>query len=213
MNNSAPTMNPEQSTSEVRDPWIARLKGPPQVRDQAIDELRVYLLRGLSKLMASRYGGEFSAEDAVQESLVKILKSIDQFAGRSRFTTWAMTVATRIGISEMRRKHYQNTSIDSFKSEGATFEVAEQVAATVSTEIDRKHLVIRLQKIIDESLSEKQRFAIRATLAGLPIEVIAEKSGSNTNSVYKLVHDARQKLRRALEASGISEAELAEIFS
>jgi len=36
----------------------------------------------------------------------------------------------------------------------------------------------------------------------VPLPQIAEKLGSNTNSLYKLVHDARKKLRSGLEAAG-----------
>lgn len=194
------------------DPWVVRLKGEPEVRDAALEELGQILLRGLTKSMATRYGGGHSAEDVVQDALLKIMDSLDQFAGRSRFTTWAMTVATRIGISKMRRKHYQDVSIENFASDGSSFEVAAEVDATVSTEVDRESMVGKLQSLIDETLSDKQRFAIRASLAGLPVEVIAEKSGSNRNSVYKLVHDARVKLRSGLEAAGISAEELAEAF-
>ena len=101
------------------DPWITRLKGEPAVRDAALSELSEFLLRGLSKSMSVRYGGGYLPEDVVQDALVKIMDSLDQFEGRSRFTTWAMTVATRIGISEMRRKHYQDVSINAFATEGA----------------------------------------------------------------------------------------------
>lgn len=195
------------------DPWVIRLKGTPEVRDAALDELRGLLVRGLTKLMASRYGGGYSAEDVVQDALVKILDSLDQFAGRSRFTTWAMTVATRIGISEMRRKHYQDVSIDAFASDGASFEVADEDDVTMSAEFDRQLMVAKLQMMIEQTLSEKQRFAIRASLAGLPVEAIAEKSGSNRNSVYKLVHDARLKLRTGLESAGISADELAAAYA
>ena len=195
------------------DPWVARLSGAPEVRDRALDELREVLLKGLRKLMASRYGGGYSAEDVVQVALLKIMDSLDKFAGRSRFITWAMTVATRVGISEMRRKHYQDVSIDSFASDGASFEVAEEVDVTASAELDRVSMILKLQKLIDDTLSEKQRFAIRASLAGLPVEVIAEKSGSNRNSVYKLVHDARVKLRSGLEANGVSADTLAAVFA
>lgn len=197
----------------AEDPWVARLTGTPEVRDRALDELREVLLRGLRKLMASRYGGGYSAEDVVQVALLKIMDSLDKFAGRSRFITWAMTVATRVGISEMRRKHYQDVSIDSFASDGASFEVAEEVDVTASAELDRVSMILKLQKLIDDTLSEKQRFAIRASLAGLPVEVIAEKSGSNRNSVYKLVHDARVKLRSGLEANGVSADTLAAVFA
>jgi RNA polymerase sigma-70 factor (ECF subfamily) len=46
--------------------------------------------------------------------------------------------------------------------------------------------------------------AITAELAGMPLQQIADKLGSNTNSIYKLLHDARKKLRRDLEASGFA---------
>lgn len=207
------TAGVSESVPLADDPWITRLKGEPAVRDAALSELSEFLLRGLSKSMSVRYGGGYLPEDVVQDALVKIMDSLDQFEGRSRFTTWAMTVATRIGISEMRRKHYQDVSINAFATEGAKMEVPEVDVVTVSTELDRESLIGRLQQLIDETLSEKQRFAIRASLAGLPVEVIAEKTGSNRNSVYKLVHDARIKLRSGLESAGISAEILANLFA
>ena len=38
----------------------------------------------------------------------------------------------------------------------------------------------------------------------MPLPQLAEKLGSNTNSLYKLLHDARKKLRRGLESSGFT---------
>lgn len=210
VSDTAPT---NDAAGAANDPWILRLKGDPGTRDAALEELRELLLRGLTKSMASRYGGGHSPEDVVQTALLKIMDSLDQFGGRSRFTTWAMTIATRIGISMMRRKHFQDVSIDSLTTDGASFEVASTDDINVSAEMDRSLIVSKLQRLIDETLSEKQRFAIRASLSGLPVEVIAEKSGSNRNSVYKLVHDARQKLRAGLESAGISADELAAAFA
>ncbi|MEM6471017.1 MAG: RNA polymerase sigma factor [Planctomycetota bacterium] len=207
-----------ESVSETKseptadDPWVMRLRGKPEQRDAALDELREILLRGLTKSMSVRYGGGYSAEDVVQDALVKIMNSLHQFAGRSRFTTWAMTVATRIGISEMRRKHYQDVSIESFASEGSSFEIAGE-ETEASAGIDRRWMMEKLQSLIDGILSEKQRIAIRASLDGIPIEVIAEKTGSNRNSIYKLVHDARVKLRTGLESAGISADELSAAFA
>ena len=89
------------------DDWVVRLKDPnDSVRDQALEELRDLLIRGLSKSLNNHYGTrKFCPEDAVQEALIKILDKIDTFEGRSKFTTWAMTIATRIGIAELRRRH------------------------------------------------------------------------------------------------------------
>jgi RNA polymerase sigma-70 factor (ECF subfamily) len=70
-----------------------------------------------------------------------------------------------------------------------------------------------LQKLIDESLSEKQRLAIRGTLQGLPVEEIAYRLNSNRNAVYKLVHDARLRLRKEFEACGITSEDIATVIS
>ncbi len=202
------------TTTERQDLWLQRLRGEPAERDQAIAELREILLRGLSGPMSRRYGGGLQPEDVVQEALIKILDSLDQFAGRSRFTTWAMTIATRVGISEMRRKHYQDVSLDGFTGDdNMKLDLAVDEADSSETQVDRRAIVDKLQKLIDQTLTEKQRVAIRALLDGMPVEVIAEKTTSNRNSVYKLVNDARAKLRKGLEESGIADDDIASTFA
>ena len=66
---------------------------------------------GLRKVLG-RHGGEAFAEDVAQEALLRILDSPQSFAGRSRFTTWAMAIAVRVGISELRRKRFQDVSLE-----------------------------------------------------------------------------------------------------
>lgn len=205
---------PDQASNISPEPWVSRLRGTDDVRDQALGELRDILIRGLSKSMASRYRGSLAPEDVVQESLLKILDSLDQFAGRSRFITWAMTIATRISISQMRRKHFQDVSLDSSSGgEPVRIEVADENNTQAGSELDRSWMLERLERLIDETLTERQRVAIRASLSGMPVEVIADKTGSNRNSVYKLVHDARLKLRSGMEDAGVSADDLADTFA
>ncbi|MEM8671238.1 MAG: RNA polymerase sigma factor [Planctomycetota bacterium] len=210
---TSPDETPVFSTDS--DPWVRRLQSTESdIRDAALAELRSILIRGLTKPMSQRYGGSLQAEDVVQEALMKIRDSLHQFAGRSKFTTWAMTVATRVGISEMRRKHYQDVSIEAFQNDDATrIEIAVDESVDAERKIDRQIMIDKLQKMIDSVLTEKQRFAIRASLEGLPMEVIAEKCGSNRNSIYKLVHDAKVKLRRAFEQAGIAADDFAATFA
>jgi len=70
-----------------------------------------------------------------------------------------------------------------------------------------------LQRMIDERLSSKQRMAIRGSLEGLPVEEIAARMASNRNAVYKLVHDARLKLRQAFEAYGFTAEDILELIA
>ena len=111
------------------DELLRLLKGDGASRDDAIAQLRSVLLRGLSKSLNNRYGKPFNAEDVVQEALIKVLDSIEKFEGRSKFTTWAMTIATRIGISALRRKYHQDVSMEAFNTAaGYSIEIARTVA-------------------------------------------------------------------------------------
>ena len=100
-----------------QNPWLQRLKSIE--RDQAIAELRVYLVRGLSRSLQHRYGGKVQVEDIVQVALLKILDSIDTFQQRSRFETWSMAIAMRVGMSELRKRYYRDVSIDLSLDSGA----------------------------------------------------------------------------------------------
>jgi RNA polymerase sigma factor (sigma-70 family) len=196
------------------DNLFERIQSTGQQREDAIVSLRGLLLRGLSKSLNNRYGQPFFAEDIVQEALMKILDSLDQFEGRSKFTTWAMTIANRIGISALRRKYHQDVSMEAFcDNDGSRIEIAIAEESDGSALEDREALIAKLQLLIDSELSAKQRMAMRAFLAGYSTDGIAERTQSNRNAVYKLIHDARVKLREGLERSGITADYVSTIFA
>lgn len=192
------------ATNDERDEWVTRLSSTGPTRDDAIAQLNTILIRGLSKSLSVRNASGFQIEDIAQEAMLKILDSLDYFAGRSRFTTWAMTIAIRVGISELRRKHYQDVSLDAMTAgDSLSFEIAVDPSAPASDQLDRSNMLKTLHKLIEAELTQKQRNAIRALLSGMPVEVIAEKLGSNRNAVYKLIHDARSRLKAGFEQAGV----------
>ena len=188
-----------------RDDWVDRLRSAGEIRDAAIEELRRILLRGLGRSLVARGGGEAFAEDVAQEALLRILDSLDSFAGRSRFTTWAMTIAVRLGISELRRKRFQDVSLQQITGgEHLNIDPTVDAAGSLEQQERRTWMTATLKRLVEQTLTEKQRTVVQADLAGMPIEEIARRLGTNRNAVYKLFHDARQKLRRGFEAAGIS---------
>lgn len=187
------------------DELYTLIKGEGATRDQAISQLRSILLRGLSKSLNNRYGKPFNAEDIVQEALMKVLNSLEKYEGRSKFTTWAMTVATRIGISALRRKYHQDVSMEPFSStDGYRIEVAITDEPTLSNSESRAKIFSILQRLIDTELTDKQRLATRAFLSNFATDEIAEQMQMNRNAVYKLIHDARQKLKDGFERAGLT---------
>ena len=47
---------------------------------------------------------------------------------------------------------------------------------------------------------------------GVPLDVVAERIGSNRNALYKLIHDARLRLKGRLEREGLSPGDLLAVF-
>ncbi len=49
-------------------------------------------------------GNDADAADALQEAMILVVRRLDTFDGRSRFTTWAHRVATNACLDELRRR-------------------------------------------------------------------------------------------------------------
>jgi RNA polymerase sigma-70 factor (ECF subfamily) len=185
------------------------------LRNDALRDLRDMLLRGLSRSLSKGRGvDEAFLEDVVQESSMKILEKLGGFEGRSTFRTWAVTIAVRTAVSKMRKRDWQNVSLESVSS-GAGFD--PQVAADGSKTLDqmnrRQELLRKLKDLIETELTQRQWTALTAELGGMPLPQIAERLGSNTNSIYKLLHDARKKLRHGFEAAGYSMDDVQEAWA
>jgi RNA polymerase sigma-70 factor (ECF subfamily) len=58
--------------------------------------------------------------------------------------------------------------------------------------------------IIERELTARQRHALTGRIFDeKPLAVLADELGTNVDNVYKLLHDARKRLKRALVARGI----------
>ena len=181
--------------------WIARLRSAGPEQEAAISELREILLRGVVAASRNRYGGQITADDVVQDALLRILDKLDTFEGKSKFTTWAMTIAVRVTISDLRRRHHKDVSMSSLHENSMGFEPEAQ-PETDPDGIEKSILLTKLKELIDTKLTSKQRDVVHALLNDIPVEVYAEQTGSNRNAVYKLTHDARLKLREGFVEAG-----------
>lgn len=182
--------------------WVSRLKNPRQ-QSEALQELREILMRGLRRAFRSKGGGESFCEDVAQETLLRILDRLDQFSGRSRFTTWALSIGIRIGTSQFRRKRFRDVSLSAAGSEDhLQLQWADDDAVSAERRLDRQSLVDALREQVSTVLTDRQRQATEAIMHGMPVDVIAMRTDSNRNAVYKLIHDARQRLKQGLENAG-----------
>lgn len=70
----------------------------------AIDELLRRHYDRIHAVCRRIAGSTRDADDAAQEALIRIVKSLDRFDGRSSFGTWAYRIATNSSLDELRRR-------------------------------------------------------------------------------------------------------------
>ena len=194
--------------------WMRDLQACGPVQAEAITDLRGLLLRGLAKSFQARGAiDQAFLEDVVQQALVHILDHLEQFQGRSRFTTWAMAIAVRLAMSALRRKRWQDVSLESMTAPIERALALDRDDTTSPAQHAEQHaMVATLRQLIDEALTDKQWMAMTAELGGMPLEEIARRMDSNVNAVYKLLHDARQRLKHGLATAGYTAEDVRSAF-
>jgi RNA polymerase sigma-70 factor, ECF subfamily len=195
--------------------WLAHLGGKGALQQAALSDLRDGLLRGLRRVLSRRPGtGDEFLEDVVQDSLVRILERLPQFEGRSRFLTWAMSVAIHVAMSELRARRWKDVSLDELAAGGDRTPgraIVDKPAPEAPWQ--REAILAAMHEVIRTDLTEKQRSALLAELRGMPQDAIARHLGSNRNAIYKLTHDARKRLKRGLEAAGFTAEDIGAAFA
>ena len=196
--------------SSLSKDWVASLQSTGAEQQLALTELRELLLGRLKRGLSAqgKVDDEF-IEDAVQDAIVAILNALPDFQGRSRFTTWATTIAIRIAITEMRRRRWKDVSLNELLEKQGAEVGGVQSYGNPERGLIAQQMVGRLHELIDTVLTERQRTVLKAELMGMPQEEIGRRVGSNRNAIYKLVHDARKKLQHALIEAGYSKEDLA----
>lgn len=207
--------------------WIAALQSQDDAaQSEALAELRLRLrrsiyfylsqdrsdLRGLAAHELAQM-----AEDLAQDATLRVMDNLASFRGESRFTTWATKVAIRLAISDLRRARYRDFSLDELTADGdllpLTTRLGSAASPTPEKAAERDDVMEKIELALQEALTERQYQALVAVaLKGIPMDVLAERMGSNRNALYKLIHDARRKLKTHLESQGISTDYMMNLF-
>ena len=197
----------------TNDQWLAELRGPKP--GEALADLYNLLVRGLGAAIGGYSGGvESNFGDFAQEALIKITGNLDSFRGESRFTTWAQKIAMNVALTELKRRRWRDVSLQELfaRREGSDRGPADP--HLTSEQLALQNTVLgELRRMIDEELTDRQREAVVAViLEEMPISEVARRMGTNQNALYKLLHDARKKLKRQMEAAGLSANEVLAVF-
>lgn len=189
--------------------WLDALRASGPVHDRAVEALHELLLRG-ARFEVSRRGAGYGrvrgemlddlATQAADDALVAVLAKLDGFRGASRFTTWASKFAILEAGVRVRRRAWQEREVV-LDSDSWTKLAPE--APGPEGQAERAELLAVLSECIgDELTAHQRRVLVSLAIDGVPIDVLAERLGTNRNALYKTLHDARRKLRGLLAERG-----------
>ncbi len=177
------------------------------LRDRILRALRAHLVRS---------GEDYAvAEDCAQEALLIIQEKLETFRGESRFTTWATMIALRTLLGEIRRRRWKNVSIEQFRvgEELPAWPIDDAKSQDPEKAAQQSEAWRILKDAIQNDLTSRQRFVLVANVfQGMPLDLVADRLATNRDNVYKLIHDARKKLKKSLVEHGLSSEEILRIF-
>ncbi len=206
----------------TNEQWISDLRSSGSAQDEALEDLRAKIRKGLpyslSKwLTPSDPNFDALADEVSQETLLRVLDHLESFEGRSKFTTWAHKIAVRIALTELRRKRWEDVSLDELVQGDDGVSGFDRIAAmTPNPDLSAEQVDImgRIQQVIQDDLSEKQRTALLAIgVHGMPIEEVARRMNMKRNALYKLLHDARLRLKKSMATEGLTPDEILAAFA
>jgi RNA polymerase sigma-70 factor (ECF subfamily) len=190
--------------------WLRALQGAAAEREAARLRLHAMLLR-IARSEVRRRSGHLQiagpelddvAHQAAADAMVAILSKTGQFRGESRFTTWAykfviFEVSTKIG-----RHFWRNRTVAMDEEDWSR--LPDRFGLDPANQAEWGDLVTALHQAVDEDLTDRQRQVFVAiVLNGVSLDALVAELGTNRNAIYKMLFDARRKLRAALVAKGV----------
>lgn len=213
-------------TERTNEQWIAELRGNVDEQQLALEDLRKRLQRSIYYYLSQDRSDlrdlapkelQAMAGDMAQDSVLRVMENLDSFRGESRFTTWANKIAVRLAISTLRRARYKNFSLDDLTKDGdflsAETSLVSDAPPNPERAAERDDVMDKINSAMREALTDRQYQALVAVAVdNVPMDVVAEQLDTNRNALYKLIHDARRKLKTHLETQGLSTDYMLRLF-
>ena len=142
------------------------------------------------------------AQQAADDALVNVLDALDEFRGRSRFTTWAYKFVV---FEVVRQGRAARLAPAAARRHGLAWDqLPDRLARRPEDRLEQRAQLDALSQAIGELTDRQREVFVAIALNDVPIDVLAVKLGTHRNAVYKNLFDARRRLRARMAAAGTS---------
>jgi RNA polymerase sigma-70 factor (ECF subfamily) len=148
----------------------------------------------LRRFLQRQVGDAATAEDLLQETLLRVARGLESFAGRSSPKTWMFTIASHVAMDHLRQpaRRQQIVAIDDAAQidDGA-------VALDERLAFDEMNSCVR--EVIDSLPPDYRTALILHDLEEMDCEQTAKVMGVTIGAAKVRIHRARARLKAALE--------------
>jgi RNA polymerase sigma factor (sigma-70 family) len=168
------------------------LKGDQQAYKVLVDRYQSYIFTLAFRLMQSRE----DAEEVAQDVFVKAYRSLADFKGGSKFSTWLYTIAHNTGITYLRKKKQKILAID---DESTFMQLENQESDFNANQVEDKSRKNMVNRAIDMLPPDDAQIITLFYKGDQSLDEIAAIMGLEANTVKVRLFRARQKLKEKME--------------
>lgn len=182
-------MHTEQSDMDI----ISQvLKGDQQAYALLVERYQNYVFTIVLRYIKSRE----DAEEVAQDIFIKAYRSLADFKGTAKFSTWLYTITTTTCITFLRKKKLEIHSLDNEK----VFTTADNIDGGMSAnQIEQKSKVQMVNEAIKLLGPEDAEVITLFYKSEQTLEEIAHILGIEPNTVKVRLHRARTRLKERMQ--------------
>jgi RNA polymerase sigma-70 factor (ECF subfamily) len=174
------------------------LQGQTAAYAELVERYKAFVFTIVLRYISSRE----DAEEVSQDIFVKAFRSLADFKGASKFSTWLYTITTTSCLTFLRKKKLDVQSLDNER----VFAAADNIDSGMSAnQIEQKSRVAMVNEAI-KMLSPDDAQVITLFYKGeQTLEEIAKILGKEPNAVKVQLHRARTRLKEKMQRHFASE--------
>jgi RNA polymerase sigma-70 factor (ECF subfamily) len=203
---------PAADLDEESSAWLRRLGTAGAERRAAERELHARLVRIALAEVRRRSastpvpGRELDdlAHQAADDAMLAILAKLADFRGESRFITWAYRFVI-LEVSAKLGRHYWRQP-RAVLDAGQWERLPDRFGIDPARHAEAAGILAEVRRVVEEELTAHQRRIFLAVVVDqIPRDALVAELGLQKNAIYKVIFDARRKIRRALVMKGYLE--------
>ncbi len=182
------------------------ISGDQQAFASLVDEYKDYVFSICLRVLKKRE----EAEEAAQDTFLKVYKTLGSFGQKSKFSTWLYTVAYRTALDKTRRKKQRFQSIDEDNPDSPPLQLAGDDAEQPDVQTDSRDLRSHLEKAIALLPPIDAAVITLFYLHEKSVKEVALITGMTETNVKTKLHRLRERLK--LKLNQYLEAEIQDLI-